>query len=138
MNKIDRIENFYRKLYSDDFILTHGFERFRFEEQKMYACASTLKSRSGREITISFNIHDEEPDEAELVIQFLNKSSVTQLRKVGEELAERFHKDINIYEEPECISMVSYFDIEDAEGIILMFKAVLEEVDRSVLFTVNN
>ena len=34
--------------------------------------------------------------------------------------------------------MVSYFDIEDAEGIILMFKAVLEEVNRSVLFTVNN
>ena len=73
MNQVERIEHFYRELYRDDFILTHGFQRFRFGTQEFYACASTLRSKSGREITVSFNIHDEAPDEAELVIQPIKK-----------------------------------------------------------------
>ncbi len=137
MNQLERIENFYRELYRDDFILTHGFERYRFGNQEFYACASTLRSKSGREITVSFNIHDEDPDEAELVVQLLNKSSLEQIKTIGTLISQKLHKDISIYEEPDCISMVSYFDIEDVSGIIEMFKTTLEEVNKVVLFTVN-
>ena len=136
MNQLERIEHFYRELYRDDFILTHGFQRLRFGTQEFYACASTLRSKSGREITVSFNIHDEAPDEAELVIQLLNKSSMEQIKTVGNMIAQKLHKEIKIYEEPGCISMVSYYDIEDVPGIIEMFKTTLEEINKVVFFTV--
>ncbi len=137
MTQIERIENFYRDLYRDDFILTHGFERFRFGIEEFYACASTLRSRSGRDVTVSFNLHDETPDEAELVVQLLNKCSLEQIKTIGTVISQKLHKDISIYEEPDCISMVSYFDIEDVSGIIEMFKTTLEEINKVVLFTVN-
>ena len=136
MNQVERIENFYKELYQDDFIASHGFERFRFGSQEFFACASTLRSKSGREITCSFNIHDEEPDEAELVIQLLNRSSTEQVKVIGEKLAKELGKDINIYEEPECISMVTYYPIEDVPGIIKMLKRTLEEVNKVLLFIV--
>ncbi len=137
MRQIERIENFYRELYQDDYILTHGFERYRFDNNEFYALASTLRSKSGREITVSFNIHDEEPDEAELVIQLLNRSSLEQIKVLGEVISRKLKKDISIYDEPGCISMVSYFDIEDVSGIIEMFKTTLAEVNKVILFTVN-
>lgn len=136
MNQVERIENFYKELYQDDFIASHGFERFRFGSQEFFACASTLRSKSGREITCSFNIHDEEPDEAELVIQLLNRSSTEQVKVIGEKLAKELGKDINVYEEPECISMVTYYPIEDVPGIIKMLKRTLEEVNKVLLFIV--
>lgn len=136
MNQVERIENFYKELYQDDFIASHGFERFRFGSQEFFACASTLRSKSGREITCSFNIHDEEPDEAELVIQLLNRSSIEQVKVIGEKLAKELGKDINVYEEPECISMVTYYPIEDVPGIIKMLKRTLEEVNKVLLFIV--
>lgn len=136
MNQVERIENFYKELYQDDFIASHGFERFRFGSQEFFACASTLRSKSGREITCSFNIHDEEPDEAELVIQLLNRSSTEQVKVIGEKLAKELCKDINVYEEPECISMVTYYPIEDVPGIIKMLKRTLEEVNKVLLFIV--
>lgn len=136
MNQVERIEKFYKELYQDDFIASHGFERFRFGSQEFFACASTLRSKSGREITCSFNIHDEEPDEAELVIQLLNRSSTEQVKVIGEKLAKELGKDINVYEEPECISMVTYYPIEDVPGIIKMLKRTLEEVNKVLLFIV--
>lgn len=136
MNQVERIENFYKELYQDDFIASHGFERFRFGSQEFFACASTLRSKSGREITCSFNIHDEEPDEAELVIQLLNRSSMEQIKVIGEKLAKELGKDINVYEEPECISMVTYYPIEDVLGIIKMLKRTLEEVNKVLFFVV--
>ena len=136
MNQVERIENFYKELYQDDFIASHGFERFRFGSQEFFACASTLRSKSGREITCSFNIHDEEPDEAELVIQLLNRSSMEQIKVIGEKLAKELGKDINVYEEPECISMVTYYPIEDVPGIIKMLKRTLEEVNKVLFFVV--
>ncbi len=137
MDQIQRIEDFYRKLYQDDFILTHGFERYRFGAKEFYACASTLRSKSGREITVSFNIHDEEPDEAELVIQLLNQSSLEQIRIIGSGISQKMHKEISVYDEPGCISMVSYYDIDDVDGIIEMLKTTLEEVSKVVFFVLN-
>lgn len=137
MDQAERIEWFYRELYQNEFIRTHGFERYRFGVNEFFACASTIRSKNGREITVSFNVHDEYPDEAELVMQFLNKTSLEQLRIVGEEVAKKTGKDINVYEEPECISMVSIFDIEDVDGIIQMFLFTLERVSKVVFFVVN-
>lgn len=136
MNQVERINNFYKELYNDEFIASHGFERYRFGSQEFYSCASTLRSKSGREVTVAFNIHDEEPDQAELVMQFINKCSLEQLRVVGEKIAQKLKKDINVYEEPECISLVCYYPIEEVDSTIEMMKVTLEEVNNVVMFVV--
>lgn len=137
MRQEDRINDFYSKLNQDEFIRTHSFEKYRFGNQEFYAFAATLKSKSGREITCSFNIHDEEPDEVELVMQFLNKSSLEQIRTIAEQIASDLVKDINIYNEPNCVSMVSYFDIEDVEGVLNMLKVTLKQVNKVMFFLLN-
>ncbi len=136
MDQAERIEHFYKQLYQNEFIRTHAFERYRFGNQEFFACASTLKGKNGREITVSFNIHDDYPDEVELVMQFLNQCSLEQLRIVGEDIAKTTGKDINVYEEPDCISMVSYFDIDDVEGVIQMFMLTLERITKVVFFVI--
>ncbi len=137
MDQEDKIEDFYRKLYDDEFILTHDFQRMFFGEQEFFACASTLKSRQGREITVSFNVHCEAKDEVELVIQLLNQTSLEQIKIVGTKISQKMHKDISVYEEPGCISMVSYHSIDDIDEIIEMFKVTLEEVNKVLFFVVN-
>ena len=138
MTQAERIDDFYRKLYEFEFIRTHGFERYRFGSDEFFACASTLRSKSGRRITVSFNIHDEEPDEVELVLQFLNKSSLEQIRTVCEKVAIEEGTDINLYEEPDCISATAYFDIEDVDGPVSMMTNILDKVSKVVLFMINN
>lgn len=138
MNQEQRIENCYREIFNDDFINTHGFERYRFGAQEFFAAASTLRSKSGREITVSFNIHDEQPDELELVMQFLNKSSLEQIKTIAESIAIDCRNEINIYEETNCISLVSYFALEEVDRAIEMMKVILERVNKVVLFVLNN
>ncbi len=41
---------------------------------------------------------------------------------------------ISVCDEPGCISMVSYSDIEDVDGIIDMSKTTLEELNKVVSF----
>lgn len=136
MNQADRIDDFYRKLYQDDFILKKGFERYRFGAQEFYACAATLVSKAGREITASFNIHDEAPDEVELVVQLLNKSSLEQVKTVAGIIAKKIQRDVMVYDEPECISMVSYYDIDEVKEVTEAFKISLEEVNKVVMFII--
>ena len=136
MTQAERIDDFYRKLFESEFIRTHGFERFRFGSDEFFACASTLRSKDGREITVSFNIHDEEPDEVELVMQFLNKSSLEQIRTICEQIAIKEGTDISLYQEPGCISATAYFDIEDVDGPLSMMLNILDWVSKVVLFMV--
>lgn len=134
MNNLQHIQNFYRNLYKDDFIGSHGFELYRIDGQDFYACASTLKSKAGRQMTCSFNIHDGEPEEVELVIQLLNKSSLEQIKVVGEKLSHILNHEINVYDEEECISLVLYYSIHDIEEVIHAFKIMLEEINKVVFF----
>ena len=134
MSQIERINNFYNELCKDDFIKTKGFSRFRFGTNEFYALASTLKTKNGREITVSFNIHDEAPEMVELVVQCLNHTTMEQVRIVGKKVCDKLNGEINDYQETGCISMVSYFLIEDISGVMLMFKTILEELGNVSVF----
>ncbi len=134
MSTLDRVNDFYQELYKDEFIRTRGFERFRFGAYDFYALASSLKTHTGRELTVSFNIHDNSPDLVELVIQCMNQTSMEQLRIVCTKVCEELKRDMSLYQEPGCISMVSYFDIEDITGIMEMFKTLLEEIGKVSVF----
>ena len=83
-------------------------------------------------MTCSFNIHDGEPEEVELVIQLLNKSSLEQIKVVGEKLSHILNHEINVYDEEECISLVLYYSIHDIEEVIHAFKIMLEEINKVV------
>lgn len=134
MSALDRVNDFYQELYKDEFIRTREFERFRFGGYDFYALASSLKTQTGRELTISFNIHDNSPEQVELVIQCMNQTTLEQLRIVGAKVCENLKRDMSLYQEPGCISMVSYFDIEDIAGVMEMFKALLEELSKVSVF----
>lgn len=134
MSSLDRINDFYQELYKYDFIKTRGFELYRFEEYGFFALASSLKTHAGRELTVSFNIHDNFPDQVELVIQCMNQTTLEQLHIIGTKVCEELKRDMSLYQEPGCISMVSYFDIEDITGIMQMFKTLLEEIGKVSVF----
>ncbi len=138
MSQIEQIDKFYKELCKDEFIKTKGFERFRFGTNEFYALASTLKAKNGRELTVSFNIHDEAPEMVELVVQCLNHTTMEQIRIVGKKVCDKLGGEINAYEEPGCISMVSYFLLEDINGVMLMFRTILEELGQVSVFMMYN
>lgn len=128
---------FYNQLLRNSFINSHGFELYRFPSQGFIALASSLRSKSGRDITVSFNIHDDESDIVELVIQLHNKCSLEQVKTVGSIVAQKTHTDIHLYPESDCISLVSYYDIRDISGPINTFTTALEEINKVVMFVIS-
>ena len=137
MNALTKAKSYYSKLITNDFIQKFGFEMFRFEKCGFFAFATSLKSKRGRDITVSFNIHDDESDIVELVIQLHNKCSLEQVKTVGSIVAHKVHTDIHLYQEPDCISLVSYYDIRDTFGPINAFTTALEEINKVVMFVIS-
>ena len=70
------------------------------------------------------------------MMQFLNKSSLEQIRTVCEQIVMEEGTDISLYQEPGCISATAYFDIEDVDGPLSMMLNILEKVSKVVLFII--
>lgn len=132
-----QVINIFSQLHKYEFIRKHGFEGYLFSKEGFFACASTLQCKNGRKITASFNIHQENPEEIELVMQFPNKASLEQIRVIYEQLSRELSKTINIYEESDCISAVSYYRTTDLNAAVDMLQNTLKKI-KSVTFYIIN
>ena len=136
MSISNELKCFYGPLYMYKFISSKGFTMVRFDEEGFDACAATLKDSNGCKITVSFNIHDEEPDECELVIQLHNRCSIEQLKSLAGKIAEDKGQRIDLYDEPDVISLVTYYDLTQKDEPIDMMKVLLDGINKNIFFLV--
>lgn len=124
------------QLLQDDFISNKGFIKLRFNDERFTSLGTTVVNNSGREITIVFSIYDDSPDIIELNIEFRNKCSVEQIKVIGEKIAEKHHRKLELYGNGECTALVSLFAADEIEKSISMMKDILEEVNKVLIFLV--
>lgn len=129
MNIAPQAKTTFSTLLENDFLATHGFEIFRFDELGFSALASTLISKTGKEITVAFNIHDDEPNQVELVIQIMNTCSLAQIKIIGQKIGQETTRDIDIYKDPKCISMVSYYELDELSSALEMMECSLLQLN---------
>lgn len=131
MNITPLAKKTFSTLLENDFIATHGFEEHRIEELGLSALASKLIFNSGKEVTVAFNIYDDEPNQVELVIQIMNKYS--QIKISAPPIVEETTKDIDIYKDPRCISMVSYYNLYELNNALETMECVILHLDSVAL-----
>lgn len=122
---------------ADAFMRRRKFEKYRFEESGFYCLGATIQNEKGYELTIAFNISDDDPGHLELCINFLNRVSKEQIRTIGNKVAIQDGRKIILYEEPDCISLVSYFSVDETDIAVHIMLDILDEIDKVLLFVVN-
>lgn len=131
------VEHFYNEIKNDDFISSHEFTMHRFDDSGFFAYASTLSLNTGRLITVAFIVHDKTPELSELTIQLHNMTTAEQIKVVGNKIAMNMKANFNVFLDSanKCITMVSYFDINDVTGILNMMRTLLYEFKNVTVLT---
>lgn len=131
------VDKVFQDIYNTDrFIQTKGFRKYRFDDSNFYCLGTTVRSSNGYELTIAFNILDDKPDTLELCINFLNRCSLEQIRTIGDKIAIEEQRKILLYEEPDCITLVSYFSLAETKEAVRMMFSILNATDKVLMFVV--
>ena len=136
MDSVRKIYSFFDKLERDEFIKDRGFQKIRVGEEEMFALAASLRSKRGCEVTVSFNIHDDEPNECEMAIRLHNRCSIEQLKKAAGDIAIEKHREIGIYEDNPELVLASWYNLDESNEALDMMKSLLSVINKKVMIMV--